>query len=35
MDLTTGDEKHKIHNFIQKCVSKLKDQDADLPQVNN
>ena len=34
LDLTTSKEKHDIHIFIQKCISRLKDQDKKLPQVN-
>ena len=34
LDLTTGKQKHEIHIFIQKCISRLKDQDRQLPQVN-
>ncbi|XP_028393122.1 helicase SKI2W-like [Dendronephthya gigantea] len=33
MDLTTSKEKHEIHIFMQKCISRLKDQDKQLPQV--
>ena len=34
VDLTTAAEKHEIHSFIQKCVSRLKGSDKRLPQVS-
>lgn len=33
LDLTGTKEKHEIRIFIQKCISRLKDQDKQLPQV--
>ena len=33
LDLTTAEEKHHIHIFMEKCISRLKDQDKKLPQV--
>lgn len=33
IDLTTSTEKSEIHVFIQKCVSRLKGSDRELPQV--
>lgn len=33
LDLTSSKEKHEIHIFIEKCISRLKDQDKRLPQV--
>ncbi len=31
----TAEEKGRIHQFFQKCVSKLKGSDQKLPQVTN
>ena len=33
MDLTSSVEKHAIHTFCEKCLSRLKDGDRRLPQV--
>jgi antiviral helicase SKI2 len=33
LDLTTGKEKHEIHIFFEKSISRLKEQDRQLPQV--
>ena len=33
LDLTDGDEKHKINSFFQKSISILKGSDKELPQV--
>jgi len=33
VDLVTADEKARIHQFFQKCVSRLKGSDQKLPQV--
>ena len=33
LDLTTSNEKHEIHIFFQKYISRLNDQDRKLPQV--
>ena len=33
LDLTTSTEKSLIHVFIQKCVTRLKGPDRNLPQV--
>lgn len=33
LDLCTASEKSEIHLFIQKCISKLKGTDKELPQV--
>ena len=35
VDLVTADEKARIHQFFQKCVSRLKGSDQKLPQVNS
>lgn len=35
VDLTTQSEKSEIHVFFQKCVSRLKGPDRNLPQVSN
>lgn len=35
VDLVTAEEKGRIHQFFQKCVSKLKGSDQKLPQVTN
>lgn len=32
-DLTTSEEKNKVHLFIKKCVARLKGTDKQLPQV--
>ncbi|KAF5833366.1 P-loop containing nucleoside triphosphate hydrolase protein [Dunaliella salina] len=33
MDLTTSEEKHTIHVFLEKCLSRLKEADRKLPQI--
>lgn len=33
IDLTTTTEKSEIHVFFQKCISRLKGTDRQLPQV--
>ena len=33
LDLTTSSEKSEVHVFFQKCVSRLKPPDRQLPQV--
>uniref|UniRef100_A0A2C9LVA6 Uncharacterized protein n=1 Tax=Biomphalaria glabrata TaxID=6526 RepID=A0A2C9LVA6_BIOGL len=33
VDLTTASEKSEIHVFFQKCISRLKGTDKELPQV--
>lgn len=33
LDLTTGAEKHAIHAFVERCLSRLKEGDRNLPQV--
>ena len=33
VDLTTNSEKSSIHVFVQKCISRLKGTDKQLPQV--
>ena len=33
VDLTTAVEKHAIHVFVEKCLSRLKEGDRKLPQV--
>ncbi len=35
LDLTNGQEKHRIHRFFQKSVSILKGSDRELPQVKS
>ena len=34
VDLTTSTEKSEIHVFFQRCISRLKGSDKDLPQVS-
>lgn len=33
MDLTTSTEKHEVHSFIEKALSRLKGSDKRLPQI--
>lgn len=33
LDLTTAAEKHNIHIFVERCLSRLKEGDRNLPQV--
>lgn len=35
IDLTTKEEKHHIRMFFKKSISRLKDDDQQLPQVRN
>ena len=35
VDLTTSNEKSEIHVFFQKCISRLKGTDKELPQVSH
>lgn len=35
VDLVTAEERGRIHQFFQKCVSRLKGSDQKLPQVTN
>lgn len=35
MDLTTAKEKHEIHVFCEKALSRLNETDRQLPQVSN
>ena len=34
IDLTTSAEKHTIHSFVEKCLTRLKEGDRQLPQVS-
>ena len=33
VDLTTSAEKHTIHVFVEKCLTRLREEDRKLPQV--
>lgn len=33
VDLSTASEKSEVHIFFQKCISRLKGTDKELPQV--
>ncbi len=33
LDLTTSVEKHAVHVFVEKCLTRLKEADRKLPQV--
>ena len=34
VDLLTSSERSEVHVFFQRCISKLKGSDRDLPQVS-
>jgi len=35
IDLTTSAEKHTIHSFVEKCLTRLKEGDRQLPQASD